>query len=143
MTVAPALASVRAPGSAMTAGAGATTRTSGASWGSATALSSTLMSEAASNSDRTLGPGNHSHRCPVLPTRQLPEGRRDPLGQRRISVFDLVHQAVDDRLQRPTQLARLQRPHEGGFESMLLLGGQTVQASAFAPRESEAHTCCR
>src|SRR5467141_2615309 len=114
-----AFASTRRLGSR--AAAGSTPRSAGASWGSATALSSMLTTEAADRSDRPLGRAHDSQRTPGLLPRQLPERRLDASCERGIDLRDLVHQAVDRGPHRPPQLCQLERTHQRTHQPLLFV----------------------
>src|SRR2546427_4051326 len=129
MAAAIALASARRLGGRTAAGAGATARSAGASWGSATALSSMLTTEAADRSDRPLGRAHDSQRAPGLPPRQLSERGLDASCERAIDQRDLVHQAGDGRPHRPPQLWNLERTHQRAFEPLPFVWRKAIRAA--------------
>src|SRR5260221_693528 len=134
-----ALATVWATGNAMTDGAGATARSPGARLGSATALSSTLMSEAASRSDRPLRPAHSSHRSWALPARQLAERGLDASGEPGVRLRDLTRQAVDRHPHRPPQLGHFERSHQRAFETLLFVWRNAVHTASLRGRQAVAH----
>ena len=56
------------------------------------------------------------------------ERRREAVGQVAIDVPRLVAEPVDDRVEGALELARVERPDEGGLERYQDLGGQIVGA---------------